>query len=211
MKKKRIGDYELGETLGTGTFGKVRRARNVRTGIEYAVKCIEKTTLKQRMRKQLKREISITKLIRHRNVVELIEVLASATKIYIVLELVTGGELLDLFAKDNLYKKDTSGLTEEKARHFFRQLVDGMICCHDQGVCHRDIKLENLLLDENENLKISDFGLSGLHTCGDDELTMTQSNMMHTSELTQSEKRRTLTSSPLIISSSILILPPTNH
>lgn len=176
MKKKTVGDYELGEKLGTGTFGKVRRARHVITGKEYAVKCIDKSMLeKQKMRTQLKREVSITKLIKHPRVVQLFEVLASKTKIYLVLELVTGGELFDLLTKEKAFG-------EAKARHFFKQLVDGMMCCHNKGICHRDIKPENLLLDSNGDLKISDFGLSGLHdsTCGD--ATMTQSKMLHTSK-----------------------------
>jgi len=177
MKKKTVGDYELGEKLGVGTFGKVRRARHIITGKEYAVKCIDKTMLeKQKMRTQLKREVSITKLIRHPRVVQLFEVLASKTKIYLVLELVTGGELFDELAKEK------GGFGEFKARRFFKQLVDGMMCCHDKGIVHRDIKLENLLLDCNGDLKISDFGLSALHdsTCGD--ATMTQSKMLHTSK-----------------------------
>jgi serine/threonine protein kinase len=176
MKTKRVGDYELLETLGSGTFGKVRRARHIVTGDEYAVKCIDKTMLeKQKMRTQLKREISIAKMIQHPRVVQLFEVLASKTKIYLVLELVTGGELFDLLVKEK-------GFGEVKARHFFKQLVDGIMCCHDKGICHRDIKPENLLLDNNGDLKISDFGLSGLHdpTCGD--ATMTQSKMLHTSK-----------------------------
>jgi len=131
---------------------------------------------KQKMRTQLKREVSITKLIQHPRVVQLFEVLASKTKIYLVLELVTGGELFDELAKEK------GGFGEFKARRFFKQLVDGMMCCHDKGIVHRDIKLENLLLDCNGDLKISDFGLSALHdsTCGD--ATMTQSKMLHTSK-----------------------------
>lgn len=176
MKKKRVGDYELLETLGSGTFGKVRKARHIITGDEYAVKCINKKMLeKQKMKTQLKREISIAKMIQHPRVVQLFEVLASKTKIYLVLELVTGGELFDLLVKEK-------GFGEVKARHFFKQLVDGMMCCHDKGICHRDLKPENILLDNNGDIKISDFGLSGLHdpNCGD--ATMTQSKMLHTSK-----------------------------
>jgi serine/threonine protein kinase len=62
----------------------------------------------------------------------------------------------------------TCRLTEEKARFYFRQLVEGVEYCHSRGVCHRDLKPENLLLDENGNLKISDFGLSALYIGGEE-------------------------------------------
>jgi len=105
--------------------------------------------------------------------VEFIEVLASKTKIYLVLELVTGGELFGLLVKER-------GFGEEKARFFFRQLVEGVNCCHEQGICHRDLKPENLLLDEQGLLKISDFGLSSLYVNNNGERTLTSSKMMHT-------------------------------
>lgn len=106
--------------------------------------------------------------------VQFYEVLASKTKIYLVLELVTGGELFGLLVKER-------GFGEEKARFFFQQLVEGVKCCHENGICHRDLKPENLLLDDRGQLKISDFGLSSLYV-GSGESTLTSSKMMHTSE-----------------------------
>ena len=97
------------------------------------------------------------KLFSHPNIVQLKEVLASKTKIYMVLELVTGGELFDEIVREVRF-------TESKARYFFKQLLDGVDYCHDRDVCHRDLKPENLLLDDNQCLKISDFGLSALYT-----------------------------------------------
>ena len=110
---------------------------------------------------QVKKEISIMKLVRQDYVVQLKEVLASRTKIFIVLELVTGGELFDKIVAEGRFN-------EETARFYLRQLVEGTQYCHRQGVCHRDLKPENLLLDENADLKISDFGLSALYEPGED-------------------------------------------
>uniref|UniRef100_A0A164ZLF2 non-specific serine/threonine protein kinase n=1 Tax=Daucus carota subsp. sativus TaxID=79200 RepID=A0A164ZLF2_DAUCS len=104
---------------------------------------------------QIKREISIMKRVRHLHVVRLHEVLASRTKIYIILEFITGGELFDKIVHHGR-------LSEAESRRYFQQLIDGVGYCHSKGVYHRDLKPENLLLDSQGNLKISDFGLSAL-------------------------------------------------
>lgn len=154
---KTVGKYQIGKTLGEGTFGKVKFALNTETGDSVAIKVLDKDKIqKQSMGAQIKREISIMKVVHHRYIVQLKEVLASRTKIFIVLELVTGGELFDKIVA-------AGKLNEEQARHYFRQLVEGVEYCHSKGVCHRDLKPENLLLDEAGDLKISDFGLSALY------------------------------------------------
>ncbi|KAK9758113.1 hypothetical protein RND81_01G208000 [Saponaria officinalis] len=93
------------------------------------------------------------KVIKHPNVVQLHEVMASKTKIYMVLELVDGGELFDIIAKHGK-------LQENDARKYFQQLINAVDYCHSRGVYHRDLKPENLLLDSFGVLKIADFGLS---------------------------------------------------
>ncbi|XP_028801249.1 CBL-interacting protein kinase 24 isoform X3 [Neltuma alba] len=104
---------------------------------------------------QIKREISIMKIVRHPNIVRLHEVLASQTKIYIILEFVMGGELYDKIVQQ-------VKLSENESRRYFQQLIDAVAHCHSKGVYHRDLKPENLLLDAFGNLKVSDFGLSAL-------------------------------------------------
>ncbi|KAG4925357.1 hypothetical protein JHK87_050897 [Glycine soja] len=147
--------YELGRLLGQGTFAKVYHARNLITGMSVAIKVIDKERiLKVGMIDQIKREISVMRLIRHPHVVELYEVMASKTKIYFVMEHAKGGELFNKVVKGRL-KVDV-------ARKYFQQLISAVDYCHSRGVCHRDLKPENLLLDENEDLKVSDFGLSAL-------------------------------------------------
>ncbi|GMI81459.1 SNF1-RELATED PROTEIN KINASE 3.14, SOS3-interacting protein 3, CBL-INTERACTING PROTEIN KINASE 6 [Hibiscus trionum] len=147
------GKYELGRMLGHGTFAKVYHARNLQTGKSVAMKvvCKEKV-IKVGMMEQMKREIAVMKMVKHPNIVELHEVMASKSKIYLAMELVRGGELFSKIAKGRL--------NEDSARHYFQQLVSVVDFCHSRGVYHRDLKPENLLLYEDCSLKVTDFGLS---------------------------------------------------
>eukprot|EP01080_Neovahlkampfia_damariscottae_P007525 gene7525-11849_t len=164
-KAKKVGKYELCETIGRGTFSKVKRGINTETGEVVAIKIINITSLqKEGMEKQMKREISVLKSIQHENVVTMIEVLKSSNHFYIVMELITGGELFDKIV--SVKKFD-----EKVARRYFQQLIDGLSYCHKKGIAHRDLKPENLLLGKNDTLKISDFGLSGL--AGDNKMLST--------------------------------------
>ncbi|KAB2599208.1 CBL-interacting serine/threonine-protein kinase 1-like [Pyrus ussuriensis x Pyrus communis] len=155
-KGMRLGKYELGKTLGEGNFGKVKFAKNVESGQSFAVKIMEKNKIIDlKITDQIKNEIGTLKLLKHPNVVRLHEVVASKTKIYMVLEYVTGGELFDKIVHHGK-------LTETEGRKLFQQLIDGVSYCHNKGVFHRDLKLENVLVDAKGNIKISDFGLSAL-------------------------------------------------
>lgn len=147
--------YEMGRMLGQGTFAKVYYARNIKTVQTVAIKMIDKEkVLKIGLMDQIKREISVMRLMNHSNIVELYEVMATKNKIYFVMEYMKGGELFNKVAKGRL--------KEDVARKYFQQLITAVEFCHSRGVCHRDLKPENLLLDENGNLKVSDFGLSAL-------------------------------------------------
>ncbi|KAL8050061.1 hypothetical protein ABFX02_06G058600 [Erythranthe guttata] len=145
--------YEVGRLLGQGTFGKVYYGRNLKTGEGVALKVIDKEkVVKVGLIDQTKREISVMSLIKHQNVVNLHEVMATKTKIYFVMEYAKGGELFHKVAKGRL--------KEDVARKYFQQLISAISFCHARGVYHRDLKPENLLLDEYGVLKVSDFGLS---------------------------------------------------
>ncbi|KAA8535339.1 hypothetical protein F0562_030342 [Nyssa sinensis] len=147
------GKYELGRLLGHGTFAKVYHARNLQTGKNVAMKVVGKEkVIKVGMMEQVKREISVMNMVKHPNIVELHEVMASKSKIYFSMELVRGGELFTRIAKGRL--------REDVARNYFQQLISAIDFCHSRGVYHRDLKPENLLLDDDGNLKVTDFGLS---------------------------------------------------
>ncbi|KAL8232300.1 hypothetical protein R6Q57_002078 [Mikania cordata] len=150
-----FGKYEMGRLLGQGTFAKVYHARHLFTSESVAVKVIKTETVrKQGLMEQITREIAIMRLVKHPNVVQLKEVLATKTKIFLVMEYVKGGELFAKIVKGRL--------KESSARKYFQQLINAVDYCHSRGVSHRDLKPENLLLDEKEDLKVSDFGLSAL-------------------------------------------------
>ncbi|XP_037495424.1 CBL-interacting serine/threonine-protein kinase 3 isoform X1 [Jatropha curcas] len=165
--KRRVGKYEVGRTIGEGTFAKVKFARNSETGEPVALKILDKEkVLKHKMAEQIKREVATMKLIKHPNVVQLYEVMGSKTKIFIVLEFVTGGELFDKIVNHGRMRED-------EARRYFQQLINAVDYCHSRGVFHRDLKPENLLLDAYGNLKVSDFGLSALSQQVREELFLT--------------------------------------
>ncbi|XP_023737109.1 CBL-interacting serine/threonine-protein kinase 12 [Lactuca sativa] len=150
-----LGRYEIGKLLGHGTFSKVYLGRNVKTNEFVAIKVIDKEQiLKGGLISHIKREISILRRVRHPNIVQLFEVMATKAKIFFVMEYVKGGELFNKVAKGRL--------KEEIARNYFQQLISAVGFCHARGVFHRDLKPENILLDEDGNLKVSDFGLSAI-------------------------------------------------
>ncbi|CAA7392012.1 unnamed protein product [Spirodela intermedia] len=152
-----LGKYELGRLLGRGTFAKVYYAQAVDGGgAAVAVKVIEKASVAASMQHRVLREISaMSRLQHHPNVLRLHEVMATRSKIFLVMELAAGGDLLSVVSR-------RGRLPEAAAHHYFRQLVSALRFCHARGVAHRDLKLANLLIDGAGYLKVSDFGLSSL-------------------------------------------------
>ncbi|KAJ3695741.1 hypothetical protein LUZ60_001118 [Juncus effusus] len=150
-----LGRYDLGRLLGHGAFAKVYHARTLTNGESVAIKVLDKEKiLKGGMVPHIKREITILRRVRHPNIVQLHEVMATKSKIYFVMEFVKGGELFQKVSKGRL--------KEDSARRYFQQLISAVGFCHARGVFHRDLKPENLLLDDNGDLKVSDFGLSAV-------------------------------------------------
>ncbi|RNF09937.1 putative protein kinase [Trypanosoma conorhini] len=151
----RVGEYELFETVGAGAFSKVKRVIHIPTGACFVAKIIPKNN--QRVENDIRVEISILRRLRHRNIVQLVEILESPNNYYIILEPVLGGDVC------NLISSQDGALAEEVVAGLFFQLLAGVRACHQNGVAHRDLKPDNLLLTEDNVLKISDFGLSRLH------------------------------------------------
>ncbi|XP_042041349.1 SNF1-related protein kinase catalytic subunit alpha KIN10-like [Salvia splendens] len=149
-------NYIVGEVLGIGTFAKVKIAQHVRTGQNVAVKIINRTMMRSPTNQEkVRREIKIGQLCVHPHVIRVYEVIETPTNIYVIMEHMMKGELFD-------YITEKKRLQEDEARHYFQQIIAGVEYCHRNNVVHRDLKLENLLLDEKGNVKIADFGLSNI-------------------------------------------------
>uniref|UniRef100_A0A915MI17 60S ribosomal protein L36 n=2 Tax=Meloidogyne incognita group TaxID=654580 RepID=A0A915MI17_MELJA len=134
----KIGNYILKETLGVGTFGKVKVGIHEATGYKVAVKILNRQKIMTLdVVGKIRREIQNLSLFRHPHIIKLYQVISTPTDIFMVMEYVSGGELFDYIVK------------------------------HGRMVVHRDLKPENLLLDERNNVKIADFGLSNIMTDGD--------------------------------------------
>lgn len=154
-KSMKFGDYFLGNTLGEGEFGKVKMGWKQEGGIQVAIKLIRRDSVGTNPTRLAKiyREIAILETISHANIVRLHEMVETEKQIGIILEYASGGELFD-YILNNRYLKDNA------ARRLFAQLVSGVGYLHKNGIVHRDLKLENLLLDRNRNIIITDFGFA---------------------------------------------------
>ncbi|KAL1630501.1 hypothetical protein SLS56_004775 [Neofusicoccum ribis] len=154
-RETKFGDYILGQTLGEGEFGKVKMGWKKDGGVQVAIKLIRREVLGSNPSRlpKIYREISILRGLQHPNIVRLHEMVETERHIGIILEYASGGELFD-YILNHRYLKDNS------ARRLFAQLVSGVGYLHKKGIVHRDLKLENLLLDRNKNIIITDFGFA---------------------------------------------------
>jgi protein-serine/threonine kinase len=154
-KRSKFGNYILGQTLGEGEFGKVKMGWKRDSTVEVAIKLIRRETLggNQNRLQKIYREIQILRQLDHPNIVRLHEMVETDRHIGIILEYASGGELFD-YILNHRYLKDGP------ARKLFSQLISGVGYLHRKGIVHRDLKLENLLLDRNKNIIITDFGFA---------------------------------------------------
>ncbi|XP_027853128.1 calcium/calmodulin-dependent protein kinase type 1 isoform X2 [Aphis gossypii] len=162
-KSQSIEDkYDVKDLLGTGAFSEVRLAvSKERPNEMYAVKIIDKKALKGK-EDSLDNEIKVLRRLTHPNIVQLLETFEDKSKVYLIMELVTGGELFDRIVQKGSY-------TEKDAAHLIRQVLGAVDYMHEQGVVHRDLKPENLLYystDDDSKIMISDFGLSKIEDSG---------------------------------------------
>ncbi|KAI3838988.1 hypothetical protein MKX03_009703 [Papaver bracteatum] len=144
--------YEAVKELGSGNFGVARLVRDKKTKELVAVKYIPRG---KKIDENVQREIINHRSLKHPNIVQFKQVLLTQTHLAIVMEYAAGGELFERICSAGRF-------SEDEARFFFQQLISGVSYCHSMQICHRDLKLENTLLDGNPTprLKICDFGYS---------------------------------------------------
>ena len=138
--------YEFGKELGRGGFSVVREGVNKENGEKVAIKIIEKNQAKGEELNLLQREIDIMRKLKHKNIISLVDVFDEATHIYLVLELVTGGELFDQIVNRGSY-------SEADAAAIVRQILDAVAYMHNNGIAHRDLKVRSR---QQENSELTD-------------------------------------------------------
>ncbi|MBN3316299.1 KCC1D kinase, partial [Atractosteus spatula] len=164
VKEDEAFDTQKAVLLGkkSGAFSEVVLAEEKATGKMFAVKCIPKKALKGK-ESSIENEIAVLRKIKHENIVALEDIYESPNHLYLVMQLVSGGELFDRIVEKGFY-------TEQDASTLIRQVLDAVNYLHNMGIVHRDLKPENLLYfnpaDESK-IMISDFGLSKMEGTGD--------------------------------------------
>lgn len=155
---QRFGPYQVGETIGRGTFAKVKIAVHETTKVRVALKIIPLKVMETDPHSALKikREIKVMKVLKHPHIVHLYDVVKTKHDIVLVVEFVSGGELFDYISRKGK-------LDEAAARSLFQQLSAAVAYCHRCNIVHRDIKPENIMLEHaTKNIKLTDFGLSSI-------------------------------------------------
>uniref|UniRef100_M1BBR9 Serine/threonine-protein kinase SAPK1 n=1 Tax=Solanum tuberosum TaxID=4113 RepID=M1BBR9_SOLTU len=144
--------YEILKDIGSGNFGVAKLVKDKLTNELYAVKYIERG---KKIDEHVQREIMNHRSLKHPNIIRFKEVFLTPTHLAIVMEYAAGGELFERICNAGRF-------SEDEARFFFQQLISGVSYCHSMQICHRDLKLENTLLDDSSKprLKICDFGYS---------------------------------------------------
>ncbi|XP_031217134.1 testis-specific serine/threonine-protein kinase 4 isoform X1 [Mastomys coucha] len=160
--------YEVGKVIGHGSYGTVYEAYYTKQKVMVAVKIISKKKASEDyLNKFLPREIQVMKVLRHKYLINFYQAIETTSRVYIILELAQGGDVLEWIQR-------YGACSETLAGKWFSQMALGIAYLHSKGIVHRltpslsaagrDLKLENLLLDKRENVKISDFGFAKMVT-----------------------------------------------
>jgi serine/threonine protein kinase len=150
-----LESFVLGSEIGKGAYATVRSARDLSNN-QFAVKIYDKIQLLKPSRKQnAEREIKILAKLDHPNIVKLVKTVENQNSLNLVLEYIPGSSLMSY-----LKQRPKKRMDEAEAKSVFRQIMLALDYCHSQGIAHRDIKLENILIDSTNSVKLIDFGFS---------------------------------------------------
>ena len=164
--KNDISQYQIKGKIGEGMFGKVKLGIHLLTKEKVAIKIFDKGKIKNEKEVEyIEREISILKKLNHYNTIKLYNIIQNENFIFLIQEYVPNGELLHF-----LENPENMNLTENHICKIYQQIISGIEYLHDIGIAHRDLKLENILLNRDKNIKIIDFGLSNKYNKENGEL-----------------------------------------
>jgi len=149
-----LSDYEMGETLGTGSFGRVKIAKNKKTGEYIAMKIMKKSEiLKSKQADHISNEIKILSMMEHPFIIKFGGFTQDERNLYLDLELINGGELFT-------YLRGVGRFPVEQARFYICQIILIFDYLHGKNIIYRDLKPENILINKNGYLKLTDFGFA---------------------------------------------------
>ena len=164
--KDDIFQYQIKGKIGEGMFGKVKLGIHLFTKEKVAIKIFDKGKIKKEKEQEyIEREISILKKLNHYNIIKLYNIIHTDNFIFLIQEYVPNGELLHF-----LESKENINLTEKDICKIYQQIISGIEYLHEVGIAHRDLKLENILLNFKNDIKIIDFGLSNKYNKDNEEL-----------------------------------------
>ena len=154
VKIMKLSDYTLGDTLGTGSFGRVRLAKNKKTNEYFALKIMKKIDiLKSKQADHIANEIKILSMINHPFVTKFDGFTQDDKYLYIALELINGGELFT-------YLRGVGKFPVDQARFYIAQIISIFEYLHNKDIIYRDLKPENILIHKSGYLKLTDFGFA---------------------------------------------------
>jgi len=160
-----IGEFEVIKTIGVGAYSKVKKVRHQGTGLTFAIKVLNNKVPELAI--EPANEIIAMQIVHsHPNIVTLHKVMASNSKLFLVLDYASKGDLFEFIVRNKM-----KHLREDESRHYFSQLIDAVDFMHQNGVCHRDIKAENCLVADNSKLLLSDFGFAKAFQPGEQPLS----------------------------------------
>ena len=153
--KTKLPFYKFGRLIGRGAFGKVNLGLHILSGRIVAIKSFNKSKLEtpSKARDKIYHEVSLMRNLKHNLIIRIYETIETSQYILIIMEHINGGDLLS-------FVKKRTKLSEKTAKYIFRQLITALKHIHSHNIVHRDIKLDNILIDLNNNIKLCDFGVS---------------------------------------------------